>query len=522
MGVRLRVHDRTRTWHGLPLLLGALMLCASLGLPDHSDAQSRNRTNIEIDHSATGFSLTGGHAQVLCERCHLQGLFRGTPTQCMQCHSPGGRVASTFKPANHLPTTMNCNSCHRTTNWKPAFFTHNGVVPGSCARCHNNSTQQGKPSTHIPTTMSCDNCHRTVSWTSVSFRHLGVSPGTCATCHNGVQARGKPSTHLVTSASCDACHRMGGSWILVTANYNHSGITTNCASCHNGTTALGKPANHFPTATPCENCHKSTTTFTGTAMNHTGIVTGCATCHATGMSWVGGIVTKPTTHITTSLPCENCHKSTTSFLGATYDHTGITGGCATCHNGTTALGKPATHIPTSMGCETCHKSTTAFGPGTPMNHTGIVTGCAICHSGGYPGVVSKPAAHFPTTAPCETCHKSTTSFAGTTYNHAGIVSGCATCHSGGYVGVVSKPANHFPTSSPCEGCHFSTTTFTGTKMVHTAATGVLPGGCPTCHERGMSWVGGIVTRPLNHSGSKAAPNSCDKSGCHRGYNSFSN
>ena len=153
-----------------------------------------------------------------------------------------------------------------------------------------------------------------------------------------------------------------------------------------------------------------------------------------------------------------------------------------------------------------------------MNHQGIATGCATCHGGGYAGVVSKPATHFPTSAACETCHKSTTSFAGTSYNHTGIVSGCATCHSGGYAGVVSKPANHFPTSTACETCHKSTITFSGTRMVHSGV--VTAGSCNTCHERGMNWVGGIVTRPSDHSGSKGAPNSCDKSGCHN-TNTFS-
>ena len=147
-----------------------------------------------------------------------------------------------------------------------------------------------------------------------------------------------------------------------------------------------------------------------------------------------------------------------------------------------------------------------------MNHTGIVTGCVTCHSGGYAGVVTKPANHFPTTAACETCHKSTTTFSGTQYNHTGIVSGCATCHSGGYAGVMAKPANHFPTTTACETCHKSTTTFSGTRMVHSGVVGT--GSCNTCHERGMNWVGGIVTRPTGHNGTKAAPNSCDKAGCH--------
>ena len=38
---------------------------------------------------------------------------------------------------------------------------------------------------------------------------------------------------------------------------------------------------------------------------------------------------------------------TTSFLGAKMNHTGVTTGCATCHDGTTAKGKSGSHITTS-------------------------------------------------------------------------------------------------------------------------------------------------------------------------------
>ena len=802
--------------------VGVLACCVTLvmggGGPEQLLAQDGNRSDIEFNHSSTGFQLTGGHAQVVCERCHVQGVFRGTPTQCFQCHSPGGRVMSTFKPTNHLPTTVNCASCHRTTNWMPAFFTHNGVEPGKCDTCHNNSIQRGKPATHILTTMKCDACHRPTMWTAVAFTHAGVIPGTCAACHNGVQATGKPATHIQTNLSCDSCHPVGTRWVVLHGIYDHTGITSGCANCHNGTKALGRPANHIPlSAVPlpgCETCHRSTITFSGTVMNHTGITTGCATCHATGMRfvgpvvtkptnhfpttagceschnttsfgpgttmnhmgittgcatchgtgmhWVGGIVTKPANHFPTTAPCESCHTSTTSFTGTPFNHPGIavgSGTCATCHTGTyigvvckpamhiatsspcdtchksltsfagisapdhstfsppvtsattcatanchdgkTAVakptnhipltttqcgschrwptaapttfgpgtpmshtgmttgcvtchatgssffgvtmvtkpanhfpyspsttgcenchntvafgpatpfthpgisigsrtcstchtgtyvgvvGKPAMHITTTSSCDTCHTSLTTFtgistpnhstfsppvtsaatcvaagchdgrtamakpanhfpitttqcglchrfptttpatfGPGTPMNHTGITTGCTTCHGAGQSwagGVVTKPANHFPTTSPCELCHKSFTTFSGTTMNHSGITTGCATCHGAGLSwagGIVTKPTNHFPTTAACELCHLSTKTFSGTKMVHSTLTGINPGGCNTCHEAGMSWIGGIVTRPRDHTGSKAAPNSCDKSGCHRGYSSF--
>ncbi len=428
-------------WTIVPLLLAASS--AMLLMPDTASAQGRNRTDIEIDHSTTGFPLSGGHAQVVCERCHLQGIFRGTPTQCMQCHSPGGRIVSTFKPANHLPTTVNCSSCHRTTGWTPAFFTHNGVAPGTCNKCHNQSTAVGKPVTHIPTTMSCDSCHKTTGWMSAGFTHQGIAPGTCTKCHNGVQARGKPAGHMPTTSSCDACHKMGAAdWVFVN-NYDHAGIVSGCANCHNGVKAKGKTAFHVPTTAACETCHKSTTTFLGTVMNHTGIVNGCATCH-NGTTAMG----KPATHVPTTAACETCHKSTTTFVGATFSHTGITTGCANCHNGTTATGKPAGHFVTTQSCEACHRPGVAWSPVTTYVH--------------------KSAFYKPHRAGvlCSSCHTSNNEVIA--WRFAGYKPDCAGCHAGDY-----KPGSHKKVDSPqilynvmelkdCTGsCHlYTNATFT--------------------------------------------------------------
>ena len=121
----------------------------------------------------------------------------------------------------------------------------------------------------------------------------------------------------------------------------------------------------------------------------------------------------------------------------------------------------------------CHKSTTAFGPGTLMVHTGITTGCATCHDTGksFTGVTNlktKPSNHVPTSAACETCHSASnfTTFAGTAMNHSGIASGCTTCHAASvtgtpFAGVTPKPqgSGHIPTTADCATCHKSTTAF---------------------------------------------------------------
>ncbi len=400
-----RAHSSLREWRVIAAMLVAVVLWLGIVLPSDAEAQRRtSRSAIEIDHSSTGFPLSGGHAQVVCERCHLQGIFRGTPTQCMQCHSPGGRIVSTFKPTNHLPTSVNCNSCHRTSNWTPAFFTHNGVAPGTCSKCHNQTTAVGKPATHIPTTMTCDSCHRTVGWTGATFKHQGVGSGTCVTCHNGIQARGKPAGHMSTVATCDSCHRMGAAnWLLVSTGYNHTGVVPGtCASCHNGTKATGKSATHVPTTASCDTCHRTTAWIPAT-FSHTGVTPGsCATCH-NGTQARG----KTATHISTTQACDTCHR-TTAWIPATFSHTGVTpGSCATCHNGTQATGKSAGHFVTTQSCDSCHRAGVAWTPVTTYTHKSAFykahragTLCSSCHTSNNEVIAWKFAAYKPDCAGC--------------------------------------------------------------------------------------------------------------------------
>jgi len=141
-------------------------------------------------------------------------------------------------------------------------------------------------------------------------------------------------------------------------------------------------------------------TFAGARMNHTGIVSGCATCH-NGTTALG----KPARHIATTAPCETCHKSTVTFAGARMDHTRITAACATCHNGTTATGKPPRHFITTQPCELCHR-TIAWTP-VLYRHTsprypdhGRTLECISCHTANAQTIPWKSAAFQPDCAGC--------------------------------------------------------------------------------------------------------------------------
>ena len=181
-------------------------------------------------------------------------------------------------------------------------------------------------------------------------------------------------------------------------------------------------------------------------MNHTGITTGCATCH-NGSTAIG----KTGSHILTTAACETCHKSTTSFAGAKMSHTGITTGCATCHNGSTATGKGGGHFITTRACESCHR-TTGWTPATSYTHT---TPYYKPHNAGVT---------------CATCHKTNNEVIA--WQYGGYKPDCAGCHAGKF-----KPDSHKKVDSPkilytvtdlknCAGsCHeYTSSSFTTIKQ----------------------------------------------------------
>ncbi len=88
------------------VLLG---LCFCLLIMQSVDAQS-----INFDHFSTNFPLTGVHQTVSCERCHVNGIFKGAPRSCNGCHN--GSIAM-GKPVTHVSTTNACADCHGTSTW---------------------------------------------------------------------------------------------------------------------------------------------------------------------------------------------------------------------------------------------------------------------------------------------------------------------------------------------------------------------------------------------------------------------
>jgi len=138
-------------------------------------------------------------------------------------------------------------------------FTHQGVLPGACITCHNGGRAQGKPSKHLPVQLSCDSCHRTTVWRPVTFSHSTVMGTPCASCHNNNSATGKAGAHFVTAKGCESCHRTTGwkptqSYAHTSAAYRMHRSSVSCKDCHktNNETIAWPNGNFKP---DCAGCH---------------------------------------------------------------------------------------------------------------------------------------------------------------------------------------------------------------------------------------------------------------------------
>ncbi len=519
-----------------------------------------------------GATCDGCHTTAVSTMSFLGARFNHTGVavgSCDSCHM-GQYPGVMAKPAIHIPTLgAKCDGCHTTAATTKSFlgvtFHTTGLVPTNiCSNCHSGqfAAARAKPATHVMTSAQCDTCHvntaNYTTWLGATFTHANP-PGVCATCHNGVTARGKPVYHVPTTLACDngACHTQTNTLNYTTflgVIYTHPApITQRCDTCHNGTTAKGKMASHVVTSADCGVCHVNTanyTTFLGAVYTHpTPVTQRCDSCH-------NGTIAKGKmpSHIVTSADCGVCHVNTanyTTFLGATYVHSPVpaAGSCGTCHNNVTALGKPAWHMVTTGTCDSCHPGALAAmsfvgGQGAP-NHAGFaVTSCATgaCHNGTNAKGMSP--GHIPTgTISCGYCHAP---FGGavTTFNpgtmgstgHAAVTSiRCYSCHNGAYTsqglnqgGALAMPGNHIPLTITggvggleCTTCHISPGYNTAgaagwlpEKMNHNGASGMgAPIYCVTCHLSGTAYLApGIIKK--SHNGSSTAKD-CSSASCHK-------
>ena len=107
-----------------------------------------------FDHNLVSFRLTGAHVNVRCTDCHIDGMFKGTPTYCAACHADPAFHAGLF-------AGMGCNECHNTSTWSGGSF--NLPHPAAC----------GEKDCIDHEDASCRDCHTS-----------SLSTFTCLSCHD--------------------------------------------------------------------------------------------------------------------------------------------------------------------------------------------------------------------------------------------------------------------------------------------------------------------------------------------------
>ena len=177
----------------------------------------------------------------------------------------------------------------------------------------------------------------------------------------------------------------------------------------------------------------------------------------------------------------------------TFDHTGITGGCSACHNGTVAIGtasdpSPSGHPSISVECNACHTTATFTTPFPNHSDPKVVVpgtcGQGGCHDGqsvmangvAIPGKNSAPNPHPATgniTQACDGCHNTTTFDMGGVFDHGVLARhpiACKSCHDG--LSATGMIAGHIPiaATADCSNCH-NTSTFVGGFVDHTSSDG---------------------------------------------------
>ncbi len=468
-------------------LLRLLLLPFAIALALASPAEAQFETPNRQFHNQTGFALEGRHRDVACTACHINSVYKGTPTRCYDCHWQR-RQDDRYR----LQLGSQCETCHRPVSWAAARFDHAGntgvplngahaqaacqschpngnfrAASTTCISCHQRDFQAAQNPNHVaagfPT--NCETCHRAsdTSFNRARFDHNAAFPlrgmhasTTCTSCHRGNVFRG-------TARDCVGCHRTEYER-TATPNHAAAGFPTTCESCHRETDSgwrgigfnhnqyFSLVGNHAQAA--CTTCHRNNV-YRGTARD-------CVGCHQDAYNRT----TSPN-HAAAGFPtqCESCHRATdSSWRGAGFNHNSVFA----------LVGNHA-----QAACTTCHRNNVYRG--TPRD-------CAGCHIDLYNRTTAPAhaAAGFPTT--CENCHRaSDTSWRGAGFNHNQVFqlvgrhaqAACATCH---------RNNVYRGTPRTCAGCHIDQ--YNRTRSPNHASSG-FPTACENCHRASDgSWTQG--------------------------------
>ncbi len=234
-----------RQWVGIPQLCAGCHLEADAHAGQFTVDCSECHIPTEwadhiFNHERSDFALTGGHLDLACDSCHMDGIYVATPTDCVSCHLQDDQHAGQFGG--------DCSACHTTNRWSEVTFDHqlsrfpltgahrdtactachiNGQyvgTPTACFQCH------GEPSFHAGLFgLDCALCHSTSAWRPASFNgphsfpmNHGGAGGTCSNCH----------TNGYNAYTCYNCHEHNQGEITKKHREEGIGDFSNCMRCH--------------------------------------------------------------------------------------------------------------------------------------------------------------------------------------------------------------------------------------------------------------------------------------------------
>lgn len=318
--------------------------------------------NIKQLHQASSFPLSGVHATVECNECHISSSdlrFDKMGNDCFSCHRDD--FQATVNP-NHAAAgfSINCTECHNqnATNWSGPIYDHSffpltNAHKLDCKSCHASGVYKGLPST-------CESCHLTDYNTTTNPNHqqAGYSKD-CQTCHTTSTWTGAAVDHSffpLTNGhqlSCTECHTNG----------TYQGLQNDCNSCHNKDYAATTNPNH----------------------TQAGYTTDCKTCHNT-TNWTEA------TQDHSFFPLTNAHKLDCKSCHASGVYKGLPSTCQSCHlpEYNAATNPPHLSAGYSKECQLCHNTNfwtdanlnhdAAYFPIYSGSHKGEWSKCTDCHT----------------------------------------------------------------------------------------------------------------------------------------------
>ena len=433
------------------------------------------RTVSRAFHKVGVFPLEGRHLLVDCVACHRDGVIKGTPTRCYDCHW----IRRQDDPYQTRLGT-DCSACHRPVSWTAVNWDH-GAVTGvalgpvhralGCDGCH-------KSRTFVKGSVACSSCHAEQYQSAKNPNHAAAGfPMQCELCHRASQASWSqavfdhnayfPLAGAHRTQSCTACHKSN----------IYKGTPRDCVGCHRANYDRTQSPNHaaagFPTT--CESCHQSTASSWQTSFNHNAVfqlsgvhaTQACTACHknnvykGTPRDCVGchrtnyDRTTNPN-HAAAGFPttCETCHNGASATWSASFDHNRffvlagrhLTAACSSCHVNNVYKGTP-------RDCYPCHQ--TSYDKTTNPNHraASFPTTCDVCHRNTDTSWNQGRFDHtwFPITSgkhagnPCSACHTDPNNYK---------VFTCLTCHDRAKMDDEHKgKAGYRYESSACYSCH---------------------------------------------------------------------